>query len=174
MVHELIEPVRDNLRHGHPYVRRHAVLTVHSIVRNFGAAAFPDAAEDIAKFIREEKDPAARRNAFIMLFDCDQAKALEFYVEHASEVEAYGEGFQLALLELARRTCRKDPAMKARFIGPIFQLLESESAAVAFEAAKWGYIWYVNAVPVYSAVYGPIGAIMALVQPAPAQMARAS
>ena len=35
-------------------------------------------------------------------------------------------------------------------------------AAVAFEGAKWGFVWYVNTFPVYNVVYGPIGAIMAL------------
>ena len=36
------------------------------------------------------------------------------------------------------------------------------AAAVAFEGAKWGFVWYVNTFPVYNVVYGPIGAIMAL------------
>ena len=34
--------------------------------------------------------------------------------------------------------------------------------AVAFEAAKWGFLIYVKTFPVYNAVYGPVGAIMAL------------
>ena len=35
-------------------------------------------------------------------------------------------------------------------------------AAVAFEGAKWGFIWYVKTFPIYNAVYGTVGAIMAL------------
>ena len=35
-------------------------------------------------------------------------------------------------------------------------------AAIAFEGAKWGFVWYVKTFPVYNVVYGPIGAIMAL------------
>ena len=35
-------------------------------------------------------------------------------------------------------------------------------ATLAFEAATWCFVLYVNSVPIYSAVYGPIGAIMAL------------
>ena len=35
-------------------------------------------------------------------------------------------------------------------------------AALAFEGAKWGFIWYVKTFPVYNVVYGSIGAIMAL------------
>lgn len=33
---------------------------------------------------------------------------------------------------------------------------------VAFEGAKWGFVTYVKTFPVYNAVYGPVGAIMAL------------
>ena len=35
-------------------------------------------------------------------------------------------------------------------------------ASMAFEGAKWGFVWYVTSVPVYTAVYGAVGAIMAL------------
>ena len=35
-------------------------------------------------------------------------------------------------------------------------------AAVAFEGAKWLFVWYLNTFPVYNVVYGPIGAVMAL------------
>ena len=35
-------------------------------------------------------------------------------------------------------------------------------AATAFEGAKWGFVWYVKTFPVYNLVYGPVGAIMAL------------
>ena len=34
--------------------------------------------------------------------------------------------------------------------------------SLSFEGAKWGFIWYVNTFPIYNVVYGPIGAIMAL------------
>lgn len=35
-------------------------------------------------------------------------------------------------------------------------------AAVAFEGAKWGFVWYVKTVPVYNVVPSAVGAIMAL------------
>ena len=35
-------------------------------------------------------------------------------------------------------------------------------ASLAFDGAKWGFIWYVNTFPVYNLVYGSVGAIMAL------------
>ena len=35
-------------------------------------------------------------------------------------------------------------------------------ASMAFECAKWVFVWYLNTFPVYNVVYGPIGAVMAL------------
>ena len=35
-------------------------------------------------------------------------------------------------------------------------------AALAFEGAKWGFVWYVTSVKIYNVVYGSVGAIMAL------------
>ncbi len=35
-------------------------------------------------------------------------------------------------------------------------------AALAFEGAKWGFIWYVKTFPIYNIVYGSVGAVMAL------------
>ena len=35
-------------------------------------------------------------------------------------------------------------------------------AAMAFEGAKWGFIWYVKTFPIYNVVYGSVGAVMAL------------
>jgi membrane protein len=35
-------------------------------------------------------------------------------------------------------------------------------AALAFSAAKWVFIWYVKRFPVYNAVYGSVGGVMAL------------
>ena len=35
-------------------------------------------------------------------------------------------------------------------------------AALAFDGAKWGFVWYVRTFPVYNVVYGSVGAIMAV------------
>lgn len=35
-------------------------------------------------------------------------------------------------------------------------------ASVAFDGAKWGFLWYVSTYPVYNVVYGSVGAVMAL------------
>jgi coatomer subunit beta len=83
----------------------------------------------------QESDPTASRNAFLMLFNCAQDLAVGYYLEHLDEVATFGDGFQLVVLELARKVCRTDPAKKSHFIKCIFQMLTSASPAVVFEAA---------------------------------------
>ena len=51
----------------------------------------------------QETDASARRNAFLMLFNCAQALAVDYYLQHADETQAYGDGFQLVVLELTRK-----------------------------------------------------------------------
>lgn len=35
-------------------------------------------------------------------------------------------------------------------------------ASAAFDGSMWGFVWYVQTFPVYNAVYGSVGAVMAL------------
>jgi vesicle coat complex subunit len=51
----------------------------------------------------QESDPSARRNAFIMLFNCAQDLAVEYFLAHMDDVQSYGDGFQLIVLELSRK-----------------------------------------------------------------------
>ena len=60
---------------------------------------------------------------------------MEYFSQHTDQVLKFGDGFQLVILELTRKVCRSDPAQKSRFIKVVFQLLQSQSAAVAYEAA---------------------------------------
>ena len=70
---EILEPlvpsVRLALEHRHSYVRRNGALAVYSIHKSFGDQLLPDGAELMEKFIRDESDVSARRNAFLMLFN---------------------------------------------------------------------------------------------------------
>jgi len=136
---ELLEPlvasVKQCLTHRHHYVRRQAVMTMYNMYKNFGPDLVPDAPQDILAFIQEESDASARRNAFLMLFNCAQDIAVDYYLQHADETLSYGDGFQLVVLELTRKVCRTDPSKKSHFIKCIFQLLTSASPAVVFEAA---------------------------------------
>ena len=78
----------------------------------------------------------ARRNAFLMLFQADAPRAVAFLTDNIEQVDKFGEGFQLAVLEIARKVCRQDPGQKSRFVRCIFELLQSDSALVSYDAAS--------------------------------------
>lgn len=136
---ELIEPliaaVKENLEHRTALVRRAAVMAVFSISKEFGDDLLPDADELIERFLASESDAGARRNAFLMLYQTSQDKAIDYFAQNIDSVAKFGDGFQLVILELTRRVCRQDPSQKSRFIKIIFQLLQSPSSAVCYEAA---------------------------------------
>ena len=135
IVEPLVAAVKENLEHRHSLVRRTAVMAVFQIAKEFGDDLLPDADELIDKFLVNESDQGARRNAFLMLYQCSQDKAIDFFASNLDSVAKFGDGFQLVILELTRRVCRGDPSQKSRFIKIIFQLLQSPSSAVCFEAA---------------------------------------
>ena len=136
---ELLEPlipsIKGALEHRHSYVRRNAALAVFSIHKNFAEQLLPDGPELMEKFILEETDISARRNAFLMLFNEAEDIAIEFLSDHIDDIQKFGDGFALLVLELTRKTCRRDPAQKSRFVKCLFLLLRSESFAVCYEAA---------------------------------------
>jgi coatomer subunit beta len=136
---ELLEPlipvVKQALEHRHSYVRRNAALAVYSIHKSFGDQLLPDGPELMEKFIGAESDMSARRNAFLMLFNEAELIAIDFLTDHMDDISKFGDGFALLVLELTRKTCRRDPAQKSRFVRCLFQLLQSSSSAVSYEAA---------------------------------------
>jgi len=134
LVEPLISAIKQCLAHRHPYVRRNAVLTVYSIVKQY-PDLYPDALDNITKMLEEETDPGTRRNAFIMLFSAAQEKATSYLTRNLEKVQTFGDGFALILLELIRKVARTDPSRKGPFIRIVFGLLDSPSAAVSYEAA---------------------------------------
>lgn len=136
---DILEPLKDavkaNLEHRHSYVRKNAVMTVYTMYKTYGDVLIPDAPELIERFIQNESDTGARRNAFLMLFDCAQEIAVNFLMNTMDQVPKFGDGFSLVILEMTRKVCRQDPAQKSRFVRCIFQLLNSSSPAVSYEAA---------------------------------------
>ena len=135
---ELLEPlvpaIKDNLEHRVAYVRRNAVLCIHSLYKTFPDLV-PDAPEEVEKFLNAESDLSARRNGFLMLFQADPSRAMNFLAEKEESIAKYGDGFQLVVLELIRKVCREDITQKGRFIMTVYNLLNSDSHAVAYEAA---------------------------------------
>lgn len=78
---ELLEPlvpsILANLRHLHPLVRRHVFSAVSAIHRRRdGQRLIPDAPSVVERALAMEQDPTARRNAFLVLCDCDRSQAL--------------------------------------------------------------------------------------------------
>lgn len=136
---ELVEPLKDaiksNLTHRHSYVRRNAVMTVYFMYKNFGDALIPDAPELVEEFLVKETDLNARRNAFMMLFETCQEKAVGYLMNVMDRVSKFGDGFSMVILELTRKVCRGDPSQKSRFVKCIFQLLNANSPAVRYEAS---------------------------------------
>mmetsp|Transcript_47318 Transcript_47318/g.137820 ORF Transcript_47318/g.137820 Transcript_47318/m.137820 type:complete len:1015 (-) Transcript_47318:236-3280(-) len=132
----LKEPVLRNLSHRHSYVRRNAVMCVYSIVKSFGLEVIPDAPDDIEQLLLVEGDLSTKRNAFLMLLNCDQDRAIKYVLSMQDQVSTMGDIFQLAVLELVRKTCRGSPANKGRLLRVVFDLASSSSTAVSYECAS--------------------------------------
>lgn len=131
----LIPSVKSCLEHRHPYVRKNAALAVFHAHKLHGETLIPDGPELIAAFLERETDVAARRNAFLMLFNENEDLAIDFLARNMDDVGKFGDGFALLVLELTRLVCRRDPTQKSRFVRVLFQMLSSPSPAVSYEAA---------------------------------------
>jgi len=135
---EILEPllpsVRTNLESKHAYVRRNAVLALYNVYKNFDYLC-PDAPELIYSFLLNEGDASCKRNAFIMLFNCAQEKAVEYLSETLDQVSGMGEIIQFIVVELIRKVCRNTPNERPKYIKCVFTLLSSTSSAVQYEAA---------------------------------------
>jgi len=136
---ELLEPlipsIRNNLEHRHSYVRRNAILAIYSIYKSF-QHLIPDGPELIFNFLTNEGDASCQRNAFIMLFNCAQDKAVEYLSNVLDQVKNFGDILQFIIVELVRKVCRTNPDERAKYLRCLFTLLESSSPAVQFEASS--------------------------------------
>jgi coatomer subunit beta len=140
---ELLEPLIPTIKaclecHGsgrHFYIRKYAALACYYIHSRFGESLLPDGPEIMQRFIENEADASARRNAFLFLYNEAEGLAIDFLNSHMDRVNSYGDGFQLLVLELCRKVCRRDPAQKSRFVRVLLAMLQSDSAAVSYEAA---------------------------------------
>lgn len=138
--YRILEPLKEavlrNLSHRHSYVRRNAVMCVYSIVKSFGLEVLPEAPEDIEQLLLVEGDLSTKRNAFLMLLNCDQERAIKYVLSMQDQVTSMGDIFQLAVLELVRKVCRTSPALKGRFLRIVFNLASSSSTAVSYDCAS--------------------------------------
>ncbi|KAG6739130.1 hypothetical protein POTOM_056716 [Populus tomentosa] len=137
---EIIEPlipsVLQNLEHRHPFIRRNAILAVMSIYKlPQGEQLLVDAPEMIEKVLSTEQDQSAKRNAFLMLFTCDQDRAINYLLTNVDKVSEWGELLQMVVLELIRKVCRSNRGEKGKYIKIIISLLNAPSNAVIYECA---------------------------------------
>eukprot|EP01079_Euglenida_sp_SAG-EU17-18_P005393 gene5393-136_t len=139
LVEHVVRAVPGNLSHRHSYVRRHAVMAISVIYERF-PHLIPDAPDEIFNYLETENDVSARRNAFIMLYNCAPMKAVA-YLHNLSESEILGAGdvFQLAVVDLLKHMCKTHPQDKSQYLRLIFALLGSKSAAVLFQCATTLY-----------------------------------
>nr|XP_006812914.1 PREDICTED: LOW QUALITY PROTEIN: coatomer subunit beta-like [Saccoglossus kowalevskii] len=135
---ELLEPlmpaIRACLEHRHSYVRRNAVMAIFTIYKNFDFL-IPDAPELIHTFLEQEQDASCKRNAFMMLIHADQERALDYLSTCIDQVHTFNDILQLVIVELIYKVCHANPAERARFIRCIYNLLNSSSPSVRYEAA---------------------------------------
>lgn len=126
--------IRACLEHRHSYVRRNAVLAIFTIYKNFDWLV-PDGPELIANFLDTQQDMSCKRNAFLMLLHADQERALNYLASCIDQVNNFGDILQLVIVELIYKVCHANPAERSRFIRCIYNLLNSSSNAVRYEAA---------------------------------------
>ncbi|KFD53082.1 adaptin region [Trichuris suis] len=143
---ELIEPlmpsIRSCLEYRHSYVRRNAVLAAFTIYKNFDFL-IPDAPELMHSFLETEQDASCKRNAFMMLLHADRRLALDYLstcIEQspglAVQVTLFSDILQLIIVQLIYAVCMANPAEVTRFIRCVYNLLQSNSSAVRYEAAS--------------------------------------
>eukprot|EP01090_Pellita_catalonica_P020959 TRINITY_DN7712_c0_g1_i2.p1 TRINITY_DN7712_c0_g1~~TRINITY_DN7712_c0_g1_i2.p1 ORF type:complete len:973 (+),score=184.69 TRINITY_DN7712_c0_g1_i2:54-2972(+) len=136
---ELLEPlipaIVENLTDRYSYVRRNAVLCIYTVYKNF-PDLIPDGPERIFEFLSTEPDPTCKRNAFIMLFNCDQDRAIEYLSTVLDQVADFGDILQFIIVELIRKVCKTNPAERSKYLRCVFTLLNSSSPAVQFESAN--------------------------------------
>ncbi|KAA8541547.1 hypothetical protein F0562_022699 [Nyssa sinensis] len=136
VIEPLIPTVLSNLEHRHPFVRRNAILAVMSIYKLPQGEQLLDNAPDlIEKMLSTEQDPSAKRNAFLMLFNCAQDRAVNYLFTHIDRINDWGEQLQMVVMELIRKVCRANRGEKGKYIKIIISLLNAPSMAVIYECA---------------------------------------
>ncbi|CAL5361034.1 unnamed protein product [Camellia sinensis] len=136
VIEPLIPTVLTNLEHRHPFVRRNAILAVMSIYKLPQGEQLLDNAPDlIEKVLLTEQDQSAKRNAFLMLFNSAQDRAVNYLFNHVDRIIDWNEQLQMVVLELIRKVCRANRGEKGKYIKIIISLLNAPSAAVIYECA---------------------------------------
>lgn len=135
ILESLIPSITANLEHRHSYVRKNAVLTVYTVYKAH-PDLIPDGPELVDALLMKETNAACKRNAFLMLIECDVDRAVSYVAANIQSLTSQSESLQLLVLELIKKVCRTNSNAKSQFISVIFGLVNCPSNAVSFEAAN--------------------------------------
>ena len=139
---ELLEPLIPSivacLEHRHSFVRRNAVMAMDRIYQLPGGdIMLQDAPETIERFLSGgESDLSTRRNAFLMLYNNAQDRAVSYLMNNLEQVANWGDILQTVVLDLIRKVCRTDPTQKGKYIKIILMLLSTNNTSVIYECAN--------------------------------------
>jgi len=106
---EILEPLIPSiiacLEHRHSFVRRNAVMCMDRIYQMPGGdMLLMDAPETIERFLQGgESDLGTRRNAFLMLYNNAQERAVNFLMANLEQVANWGDILQNVVLDLIRK-----------------------------------------------------------------------
>lgn len=135
---EILEPLlpatRSCLEHRHSYVRKNAVMSIFSIYSHF-PNLIPDAPDLILSFLAIETDSTCKRNAFVSLSGMDHEMAMRYLSQQFNAINSMDELMQLAIIEFIKKDSSLNPSNKIQHLPLIFDLLESKTNTIVFEAA---------------------------------------
>lgn len=136
----LVSAVIQNLSHSLNYVRRIAVLTIHSIYRRF-PELLPDAPEIVHSYLQTERGDSALRNAFdfLVAFAPERAAAFLFAYKESGELATavtQDTGYLLmSVVDFCRQMIRENPYDKAKYVPILFTVLQSRDPSVRYQCA---------------------------------------
>eukprot|EP00656_Telonema_subtile_P013509 TRINITY_DN1685_c0_g8_i1.p1 TRINITY_DN1685_c0_g8~~TRINITY_DN1685_c0_g8_i1.p1 ORF type:complete len:932 (+),score=325.48 TRINITY_DN1685_c0_g8_i1:101-2896(+) len=135
LVEPLVPSIMLNLEYRFTFVRRQAAACVNAVYSSF-PDLLPDAPSIMDKFIREETDMSAKRNALLMLYTSDMDTAVGWLVDNLESVATFADILQMVILMVIRKSARTHAHLKGRYLRALVELLEGASAGVASEAAS--------------------------------------
>lgn len=135
LIEPLLAPARQCLEHRHAYVRKQATFAIASIYQT-NPELIPDAPELLLKFLEEENETAAKRNAFAALSNISHDTALSYLSGIFDSIPNADELLQLVYLEFIRKDSATSQDRKAKYLRLIFDLLEAPASTVVYEAAS--------------------------------------
>lgn len=135
LLEQMVPSVRSCLEYRHAYVRKYAILAVHSIYK-VASHLIPDACEILDSFLVVETDPVCKRNAFLGLSELNREAALSYLQDNIASIESLDSLLQISFIEFIRRDSIQTPSLKPQYTGLLQDMLNSTSSnEVVFEAA---------------------------------------